>query len=167
MTLLVDGHNLIGQMPGIQLSDPDDEAQLVLFLRRYATAKRGRQVLVVFDHGVYGHPQQLNGYGVTCRFARSPQDADEQLLKLIQQASQPRNWTVVTSDRKVVEAATTRGMRVIASHVFAKELKKLEAAAKPQPPPLTEKHGNPRLSQKEIAEWLDFFGIDDDEDSQS
>src|SRR5262245_8805655 len=36
MHLLVDGHNLIGQMPGLSLADPDDEAQLVLLLRGYA-----------------------------------------------------------------------------------------------------------------------------------
>ena len=52
MPLLVDGHNLIGQVPGLSLADADDEAQLVQLLRRYSTAKRGRQVVVVFDRGV-------------------------------------------------------------------------------------------------------------------
>lgn len=49
MPLLVDGHNLIGQMPGLKLSDEDDEGELVMLLRRYSTAKRSRQVVVVFD----------------------------------------------------------------------------------------------------------------------
>jgi len=33
MPYLIDGHNLIAQMPGFSLSDPDDEARLVLRLR--------------------------------------------------------------------------------------------------------------------------------------
>ena len=82
MPLLIDGHNLIGQIPGLSLTDEHDEADLVMLLRRYTTAKRGRQVVVVFDRGVYGHPQRLDGYGITCAFARSPQDADAQLAGL-------------------------------------------------------------------------------------
>ena len=81
MPLLIDGHNLIAQIPGLSLADEGDEAELVLLLRRYTTAKRGRQAVVVFDRGVYGHPQRLDGYGITCSFARSPQDADEQLIR--------------------------------------------------------------------------------------
>jgi len=45
MPLLIDGHNLIGQIPDISLSDPDDEAKLVLLLRRYTTARPGRQAV--------------------------------------------------------------------------------------------------------------------------
>ncbi|MCG8348305.1 MAG: hypothetical protein MI924_11065, partial [Chloroflexales bacterium] len=63
MPVLVDGHNLIGQLPNLNLADHDDEAQLVMLLRHYTTRKRGRRVVVVFDHGVYGHPDNLNGYG--------------------------------------------------------------------------------------------------------
>jgi uncharacterized protein len=58
MPLLIDGHNLISQIPGLSLSDPDDEGDLVMLLRRYTTARRGRKVVVVFDHGVYGHPSR-------------------------------------------------------------------------------------------------------------
>ena len=32
-TLLIDGHNLIGALPGLKLSDPDDEARLAHTLR--------------------------------------------------------------------------------------------------------------------------------------
>ncbi|NTW01622.1 MAG: hypothetical protein HGA19_09960, partial [Oscillochloris sp.] len=74
MPILIDGHNLIGQMRSISLSDPDDEAKLVLLLRRYANGKRKRKVVVIFDGGVYGHPDNLNGYGVEVRFAKSPSD---------------------------------------------------------------------------------------------
>ncbi len=157
MNVLVDGHNLIGQMPGINLSDEDDEAKLVRHLRSYATANRKRSVIVVFDRGVYGHPQSLNGYGVTCHFARSPQDADTQLIRRINMITRPSEWRVITSDREVARAAKDRGIRVTSSAEFAKELL---APAKARVPGIEagEKPRDVRLSQAEINEWLRVFG---------
>ena len=154
MPLLIDGHNLIGQIPSMSLADPDDEGDLVMLLRRYATARRGRKVVVVFDHGIYGHPQRLDGYGVTCHFARSPQDADAQLIKRIRELKHPRDWTLVTSDRQVARVAEDRGVRVTNSHDFARQLT--------APPKVTaatqDERGDTRLSEAEIAEWLRLFG---------
>ena len=160
MPLLIDGHNLIGQLPNMSLADPDDEGDLVMLLRRYTTARRGRKVIVVFDHGVYGHPHRLDGYGVTCYFARSPQDADAQLLKRIHALKHPRNWTLVTSDRQVARAAEDRGVRVISSHEFARQL-----TAPPKPAAASnEERRDARLSEAEIDEWLRLFGASPDSD---
>ena len=153
MPLLVDGHNLIGQIPGIKLSDADDEGELIMLLRRYSTAKRSRQVVVVFDHGVYGHPQKLDGYGITCHFARSPQDADTQLIKRLRALKRPRDWTLVTSDREVVRVAEECGVKVISSQEFARQLLAAPARATA---PLAEKPDR-QLSDAEIAEWMEIF----------
>jgi predicted RNA-binding protein with PIN domain len=154
MPLLIDGHNLIGQIPGMSLADPDDEGDLVMLLRRYATARRGRKLVVVFDHGIYGHPQRLDGYGVTCHFARSPQDADAQLIRRIRALKHPRDWTLVTSDRQVAREAEDRGVRVLSSHEFARRLIAPPKAAAATP----EERSDARLSEAEIAEWLRLFG---------
>lgn len=161
MPLLVDGHNLIGQVPGLSLADADDEAQLVLLLRRYSTAKRGRRVVVVFDHGVYGHPQQLDGYGIRCYFARSPRDADEELIRRLRALTRPREWTLVTSDRAIARVAQERGVQVIAAHEFARQLL---AAPTPSRPPAGEQRER-RLSQAEIDDWLAFFGQPPEDDT--
>ncbi|QLQ06054.1 MAG: hypothetical protein HZY76_08320 [Anaerolineae bacterium] len=50
MTLLIDGHNLIGVLPGIDLADPDDEVQLIHRLQAYHGAS-GRRMIVFFDSG--------------------------------------------------------------------------------------------------------------------
>lgn len=155
MNILVDGHNLIGQMPGISLADADDEAQLVAYLRRYAMANRHRSVIVVFDGGVYGHPQQLNGYGVICFFARSPQDADTQIIKRVAEITRPSDWRVVTSDRVVARAATDRRITVISSHDFARELTAVPTPKRSTP---GDKPDHVRLSPAELNEWLLLFG---------
>jgi predicted RNA-binding protein with PIN domain len=162
MHLLIDGHNLIAQMPGMSLADADDEAKLVLLLRGYAARKRGRQVLVVFDHGVYGHPQQLNGYGVTCHFAKSPQDADTQLIRRLRALDRPGEWTLVSSDRAVTSVAQERRVHVVSAHDFAARL--LEPSARPVD--RHEEKPDRRLSEAEITEWLQIFGQPLEEDDQ-
>ena len=160
MPLLIDGHNLIAHTPGLSLADPDDEADLVLLLRRYTTAKRGRQAVVVFDRGVYGHPQKLDGYGITCVFARSPQDADEQIIRRLRSLKRPRDWTLVTSDRRVALVGRELGVKVVGSQEFAR---KLAEPAAPEAPHAEQKY-DVRLSEAEVEEWLRIFGEPPDKD---
>jgi len=157
MPLLVDGHNLIAQLPGLDLANNDDEAQLVMLLRRYATARRGRQIVVVFDRGVYGHPQHLNGYGVTCHFAHSPQDADAYLIRRIAALRRPREWTVVTADRQVARAAAERGVQVLDSREFARTLLAPAGPARQPVDANPEKPDRPP-NPAEVEEWLRLFG---------
>jgi len=154
MNFLIDGHNLIGQMPGISLSDEDDEAKLVMVLRGFATADRRRSLVIVFDHGVYGHPS-LNGYGITCHFARSPQDADQQIITRIGKIAQPADWRVVTSDRVVARAASDRNIHVISSHDFVRQLTNPTKQIAAQP---ADKPREVRLSPAQVNEWLRIFG---------
>lgn len=166
MPILIDGHNLIGQMPSLSLADVDDEAQLVMLLRRYATAKRRRQIVVVFDHGVYGHPQQLDGYGVSCHFARSPRDADNELLRRIAKIARPKEWTLVTSDRQVARAAEQRGVRVVSAQAFAAQITALTGKQPAPPSAPDEKPRDVHLSEAEVEEWLALFE-DGEPDSSS
>jgi SAM-dependent methyltransferase len=161
MPVLIDGHNLIGQLPQLSLSDPDDEAQLVMLLRRYATRRKGRKVVVVFDGGVYGHPDNLNGYGVEVHFAKSPSDADSMLIKRIRAIKRRDEWQVVTSDRAVAGEAEAHGIPVVSSQLFAQRLMALH-----QPKASIQAKRNDRpLSKEEIAMWMEIFGIDEDEDA--
>lgn len=162
MPILIDGHNLIGQLPQIDLSDPDDEAQLVMLLRRYATRRKGRKVIVVFDGGVYGHPDNLNGYGIETYFAKSPGDADSILIKRIRAIKRRDEWQVVTSDRAVAGEAEARRIPVVSAQLFAKRLMALH-----QPNASIQNKRNDRpLSKEEIAMWMEIFGIDEAEDEE-
>ena len=153
MAYLIDGHNLIAHIPGFSLADPDDEARLVMLLRGYITARRGRRAVVVFDRGVYGHPERLDGYGISCVFARSPQDADEQLMRRLRALKRPRDWMLVTSDRRVVRAGEECGVKVIGSHEFAGRLLEPKGAKLAEPG----EKSDVRLSEAEIEEWLRIF----------
>jgi len=162
MPVLIDGHNLIGQLPDISLADPDDEAKLVMLLRRYATKKRGRRVVVIFDGGVYGHPLNLNGYGVEAHFAKAPGDADRELIRRIRAVRRGEEWVVVSSDRAVAGEARARNIPVVSSQEFARRLLALD-----QPRAnLNMKRNDRPLSRAEVEEWMRVFGVDEGEDEE-
>ena len=145
---LIDGHNLIGKLPDIDLADPDDEAKLVLKLRTYCARTRKR-VTVVFDHGLPGgKSHELSGAGVTTIFSSAGRTADGILRERIRRAKNPRGLVVVTSDQRIIADAEARGARVIRSEEFADQLVKApEKPAKKEVP----------LTDGEVAEWMALF----------
>lgn len=162
MPILVDGHNLIGQLAQLSLSDPDDEAQLVMLLRRYAARRRGRKVVVIFDGGVYGHPDNLNGYGVEARFAKSPSDADGELIRRIRSVKRRDEWVVVSSDRAVAGEAEARGIPVVSAQEFARRLSALDLPKAS----LNAKRNDRPLTRAEIEEWMRVFGVEEGDDEE-
>ena len=148
MPLLIDGHNLIGQLPDLRLDDPDDEVKLVARLRTYAARTRKR-VTVVFDRGLPGgRSRDLSRGGVEVVFAASGYSADGILRERIRRARDPRGLTVVTSDREVIAAAQARGARVVRSDAFAAQLATPHVGSGEQ---------DVRLSSEEVEEWLRLF----------
>ena len=154
MPLLIDGHNLIGrgQLPGLRLDDPDDEAKLVARLRTYCARTRKR-ITVVFDHGLPGgRSRELSGGGVEVVFASAGRTADGILRERVRRARDPRGLTVVTSDNEVIAVARARGARVMRSEEFAAQL---------NVPRTVEAESDVHLSAEEVEEWLNVFGKGD------
>lgn len=157
MHYLIDGHNLIAQMDEIDLSDPDDEAQLILRLRQWIAAGRKRRVTVYFDGGLPGgEARNLSGTRLRVLFASSGGDADSMLIKKIRGVQNPPEYTLVTNDREIINVASRRKMPHTPADEFAREMA-MEAAerAEPEPAPQAEE---PALSEAEVAEWLEMFG---------
>lgn len=139
MTLLIDGHNLIGVMPGINLGDADDEWQLVQRLRPRAAARR-QSMTVVFDSGLGPPPQwQMSGGGVTVRFAPPGVEADAVILQLVRASPQPAKVTVITNDQGLAGRVRAAGGQVRSATQFAAQLAPPKATsalpAEPLPDP--------------------------------
>jgi predicted RNA-binding protein with PIN domain len=153
MPLLVDGHNLIGQMPDLHLCDPDDEIGLVRKLRAYAS-RTGKRITVVFDSGLPGgRSAELSGAGVEAVFASHHSSADRVLLERVETASDRGGLTVVTSDREVAERVRLYGARVVSSGQFANHLDARRD-------PVEARDVSP--SSEEVEEWLEVFLHRDD-----
>jgi predicted RNA-binding protein with PIN domain len=146
MPYLIDGHNLIASVPGLQLSDPDDEAKLIDLLRGFCAREQTR-VTVYFDRGLFGAGSAPAGGRVTVRFVRPPRTADEAIaahLKTL--GGDARNWTVVSSDREVLRSARRAGARPIGSGAFARQI---SHGRRPQP---SEKPETP-TGGEEVTYW--------------
>lgn len=157
MHYLIDGHNLIAQIPDIQLSDADDEARLVARLRRWMTAGRKRRLTVFFDRGLPGgRDPQLSGGSLTVVFASRGRDADSLLIRRIRKVRNPPEYTLVTSDRAIRNVAKERGMPAVDSQTFA-NLLTMDLSRDDGTPPLSSPKEDPALDEKELAEWLALF----------
>lgn len=158
MHYLIDGHNLIASLPDIDLVDPNDEVKLVLRLRSWAAAGPKRRVTVIFDAGLPGGPSKdLSSGPVQVIFAPAGKTADSLLITRITKLKNPAEYTLVSSDQKIIHAAQARKLRHERSEKFARRLAPSQAAA-PSPPTTPDVAEEPEISAGEIAEFLELFG---------
>jgi predicted RNA-binding protein with PIN domain len=147
--ILIDGHNLIGRLPGISLQDPDDEEKLARLLSSYRS-RTGKAVTVVFDPGgAFALPRRRRLGGVTVEFAPHGSNADRVIQRRVQKARNPGEWLVVTSDRDLAEAVGRLGARVQSAEAFAANM----TAPADAPPDWRETPPSP----DEVDSWLALF----------
>lgn len=154
MPILIDGHNLIGRLSTLSLSDPDDEVKLVSLLRTYR-ARTGKRLTVVFDPGgAFALPQARRRGGIEVVFAAHGSSADAVIRRRVRRSRNPHEWLVVTSDRELAQAVEQAGARTMSSEAFVANLGPQqegdESAWKDAPP-----------SAKEVEAWLELFGEQD------
>jgi predicted RNA-binding protein with PIN domain len=159
MPLLIDGHNLIPKIPGLNLQDLDDEMQLVELLQQYCL-RTHKKVEVFFDNAPPGHAGARRFASVTARFVRAGQTADQAIRrKLMRLGREARNWTVVSSDHEVQAAARAARANIISAERFASLLSDLlrEAPGEVETPERS-------LSAEELDGWLKLFGAGEEDE---
>lgn len=152
MAYLIDGHNLIGQLPDIALDDPNDEAMLVQKLVGFAARTR-KKCVVVFDHGLPGGESRMSTRSVQVVFASGRSSADRVMMERIKKIKDPRNWTVVSSDNDVLETGRLCRMNTLRSPEFAVLLQR-----PPEPEIDAGEATDVNLSEDEVDDWLRLFG---------
>jgi predicted RNA-binding protein with PIN domain len=147
MPFLIDGHNLIGQTPGLRLDDPDDEQKLVELLRGYL-ARIKKKGYVIFDRGLPGGASKWSNSILEVRFAPLPKTADQVIIERLRKEKNPRGLTVVSGDNDVIRAARQAGAAVKSPAAFAQDM-----LARPALPDEKEKG----LSANEVEAWEEEF----------
>lgn len=149
MPYLVDGHNLIPKV-GLRLNYPNDEEDLILRLQEFCRLRRA-QVEVYFDGAPAGTQPRRKIGAVTCYFVRRGSTADSAIEAcLARLGKQARNWTVVSSDKRVQNAARAVHAKVLSSEEFASEISKAGEQIL-----LSKRESG--LSPEEVDEWTGFF----------
>jgi predicted RNA-binding protein with PIN domain len=147
MPLIIDGHNLIGALPDVDLADPDDEARLIGRLQAYR-ARSGQSMIVFFDSGdplTRRHyagespggdlqppgPERaaaprryptLSVASVQVVFAGPGQTADDAIVAYLRSRIEPGQFAVVTNDQELAGRARRAGANVIPASDFARRL---------------------------------------------
>jgi predicted RNA-binding protein with PIN domain len=120
MGYLVDGHNLIPYIPGLNLADPDDEMRLVALLQSFSRIRR-KTVEVYFDKAAPGRAGIRKFGMVKVHFVSPISNADTAIrMRLRSMKANSRNWVVVSTDRQVRADAKAAGAGSLTSQSFAK-----------------------------------------------
>ena len=153
MPYIVDGHNLIPKTSEIDLSNIDDEKQLIQQLQTFSR-QNGKDIEVFFDKASPGQARRQSYGKVTAFFVREGRTADQAILaRLRALEGRASNWTVVSSDREVQSGARECNARVVSSQAFAKQL----AALPIDLPTVSGNKVNTEVNQEEIEYWLKQF----------
>lgn len=157
MLYLIDGHNLIPFVRGLNLQQMDDEMRLLNILQGFARENRAR-LEVFFDGAAPGWAGSRTFGSITAHFVVRGNTADEAIRRRLDQLPQGSGVTVVSADRQVQAEARNHRAEVIPSGIFAKSLN----VQNPEQLKKKKKSGI-ELNEDEIDEWLQLFG-DESED---
>ncbi len=123
MSLIIDGHNLIGVLPEIRLGDPDDERQLLQRLRSYRAHSGARPMVVFFDSSdLPAQFPELSSTGIRVHFSAPGQTADDAIVQFLGRQKQPGQYAVVTNDLELSERVKRAGASWIRASAFASHL---------------------------------------------
>jgi predicted RNA-binding protein with PIN domain len=158
MALLIDGHNLLHsvQKAGEDF-EPVSDVQLCRFISEYLK-QTGEKGEIIFDGT---GPRDRSGIdnisGLEVFFAGQGSDADTIIEDKIKINTAPRSLIVVSSDRRLRDAARARKATVVKSQVFWNNLCKRLSRKRTTKEPAAKRQG---LSESETDQWLKFFGLE-------
>ena len=157
MPVIIDGHNLLWSIQSSEDLGPISDIQLSRVISRYLK-QTGEKGEIVFDGT---GPRDKSGFdnisNLEVFFSGQGRDADTVIEDKIRANTAPRNLTVVSSDRRLRDAARPRKATVVKSEVFWSNLKKQLNRKKIVKEPPAKRQG---LSESETKQWLKFFGLE-------
>lgn len=125
MPYLIDGNNLIGYLPSLEIRSDESRHELISRLIVFQKVKNTR-VVVVFD----GPPdpdlteEDFKGISFFVHYPDFGQNADSVIKKIISKETDLRRFFVVSSDREIISFAKSKGAQSLKCPEFNKLLKK-------------------------------------------
>lgn len=151
MNLIIDGHNLIPYVPGINLGDVDDEMALIRRLVEYCRVQKA-SIDVFFDQAAQGRHGTRSFGTVRAHFVHKDKTADQAITAMLHRLGKNAwNYQVVTSDRMVIAAVHSMHAGHISSAGFASQLLRVQEQAH------VAGDLESNLTEQEVAEWEALF----------
>jgi len=157
MPVIIDGHNLLW---AIQNPDEDISVTDVSLCRTLDTyfAITRENAEIIFD-GI-GPPDKSgfnNVYNIEITFSGRDNDCDSIIEQRILDSTAPAHLTIVSTDRKVRDAASARKAKSVQSDEFWNIVTKRLSKQKRSGEPAAKRTG---LTEGETELWLKAFGLD-------
>ncbi|MFH2104017.1 MAG: NYN domain-containing protein [Chloroflexota bacterium] len=153
MPYLIDGHNLIPCL-GLRLDSSDDEQDLIDCLLAFYRQHPSR-IEVYFDGAPAGYATTRRFGEISAHFIRQGSSADVAIKNRLRSIGrEARNWTVVSSDHDIQQAARGVQASVISSAEFARQV------LQTQKPGQDPNQNDAPLTAAEVEDWLDLFSGD-------
>jgi uncharacterized protein len=174
MRWLIDGYNLMhaGGRLGPKLSRDGFRRARRRFLDELSAAvgpQAARQTTVVFDASVHPGDFALDAHyrGLGILFALGDENADARIEQLIAADADPRTLTVVSSDRRIRQAAVRRRTRSLTADQYWELIDDLKERSRIKiktelPVRPTPRDRQPQPVADESAHWLEAFRDVDD-----
>lgn len=151
MRWIIDGHNLIPNIPGISLADVDDEDQLIEWIQIFLKSNHD-SIELYFDKAAIGRPKTRSLGRLTIIHVDSRSIADQAIIQRCQKlGNSAEHVTVVSSDHVIQNNAHSFRAKVMDSRAFVDFVFKKLSNSRKKPTPST------ALSEQEIDEWMNLF----------
>lgn len=160
MPYLIDGSNLIGHIPSLELSDPKSKHRLVAQLWIFQAAKKAKIILVFDgppDPDLYGEKFRRKEFSII--WPDREESGDTVIKQCIQKQTDMRHFYVVSSDREIKAFARVNRAQVLDCGEFHKRLKTVLKDYKEAKAMNKE---DITLSSLEVDHWLAIFGAADE-----
>lgn len=157
---IIDGDNLLWALrQTLEEREITTELELCRVLSRYF-ALRGEPGQVIFDGSGPADRSEFDKIAnPEILFAGFNRDADSVIEERLKVSTAPRRVTVVSSDRRLRQAAALRQATGLKSEDFwEKVLRELKRGKPRRPEPKEKREG---LTESETEQWLDLFGLDE------
>jgi len=155
MPYLIDGNNLIGHIPSLDLKDQASRKLLVSRLRIFQEVKKTR-VIIVFDGPLDPDISEGNSKDTHFRVCFPPfsQTADNVIEEIVCRQTDLRQFFVVSSDREIKYFARSKGAKPLDCSDF---LGRLKAALKKYNKIAEMDKNTTPPSPLEVDIWSDIF----------
>jgi predicted RNA-binding protein with PIN domain len=158
MPLIIDGYNLLHSIhKADEDSDAISDAQLCRIVDTFLIQTKQKGEIVFDGTGPPDKSRFDNMSKLEVFFAGPGRDADTAIENKIKASTDAKRLTVVSSDRRVQQAARARKAAAIKSNVFWDNLQRQLSRKKTTNEPAAKRRG---LSEGETEQWLKFFGLD-------
>jgi predicted RNA-binding protein with PIN domain len=160
MPYLIDGSNLIGYIPTLELSDPKSKHRLAAQLSIFQATKKTKIILVFDgppDPDLFGKNFQRKEFAIL--WPDLEESADTLIKQRIKKQTDLRHFYVVSSDREIKTFARVNRATVLDCEEFHKLLK---TALKEYKESQAINKEDITLSPLEVDHWLEIFGASDE-----